>query len=75
MGHLPSILFTFFLLHSSGPIAVGGDREQAALVRTQEKRESEKTKRERESESMAGGAHAVLKYVLLYNTTNPNTLE
>jgi hypothetical protein len=52
MGHLPSILFTFFLLHSSGAIAVGGDRlegEQAFAVRTQEKRETEK-KRERERE-------------------------
>jgi len=42
MGHLPSILFTFFLLHSSGAIAVGGDREEGEqdfAVRTQEKRE------------------------------------
>jgi hypothetical protein len=75
MGHLPSILFTFFLLHSSCAIAVGGDREegeQAPAVRTQEKRETEK---KRERESMAAGAYAVLKYVLLYNTKNPNTIE
>jgi hypothetical protein len=46
----PQILFTFFLLHSSGAIAVGGDRgDQAPAVRTQEKRETEK-KRERERE-------------------------
>jgi hypothetical protein len=72
MGHLPSILFT---LHSSGAIAVGGDREEGDQLLQFAHKRRERLRRERERESLAGGAYAVLKYVLLYNTTNPNTLE
>lgn len=65
---------SFFFTPQGRLLWVGIERKVSKLfaVRTQEKRETEKT---RERESMAGGAYAVLKYVLLYNTTNPNTLE
>lgn len=64
---------SFFFTPQVRLLWVGIERKVSKLQQFAHKRRERLRRRERES--MAAGAYAVLKYVLLYNTKNPNTIE